>query len=90
MSFILDSNDIQGYSQLTQKIANHFHSLGYKFVDALVFRRKVPHAYIHLVPHNGNEGDYKDAFKSIGKLQENTSQRPSVKEGRKIAKQFKL
>jgi len=90
VEFIWDVRDIKGYFSVIQKIANHFRSLGYKYVDSLTFGRKVPHAHFHLVPHNGEGGDYKNALKNLGALQENPSRRPASELGNKIAKKFKL
>ena len=78
------------YFATAQKIANHFRSLGYNFVDAMVFGRDVPHAHIHLIPHKGESGDYQKALGGLGEIQRDTSRRPTAEEGKKIAKEFGL
>ncbi len=56
----------------------------------MTFGRKVPHAHIHLIPHNGEENDYKKALKSLGALQEDISRRPTPELSNKIVEKFKL
>lgn len=78
------------YYSVVHKIANHFRSLGFKYVDSIIFGRKIPHAHIHLIPHNGEVNDYKKACEKIGYLQEDVLRRPSPEVAKKIAEKFKL
>ena len=65
IEFIWDSKEIDKYFKVVQKIANHFRSLGFKYVDTMTFGRKIPHAHIHLIPHNDEKDDYKKARKGL-------------------------
>jgi histidine triad (HIT) family protein len=65
---VWDSKNPDKYYSLVHKIANHFRSLGYKYVDSLILGRKIHHAHIHLIPHNGEVNDYKKACEKIGFL----------------------
>ena len=56
----------------------------------MTFGRKIPHAHIHLIPHNDEKDDYKKARKGLGDMQENLSRRPTSEEGKRIAQKFKL
>lgn len=78
------------YFTIAQKIANHFRSLGYPYVDSLSFGRLVPHAHLHLVPHKDQPGDFKTALEKIGAMQSDAARRPTAEEGKKIAEEFKL
>jgi len=78
------------YFATAQKIANHFRSLGYDFVDAMVFGWDVPHAHIHLIPHKGEAGDYQKALTGLGAMQKDASRRLTAEEGKKIAEEFKV
>jgi histidine triad (HIT) family protein len=90
IEFIWDSKEIGKYFAITQKIAKHFRSLGFKYVDSLTFGRKVPHAHVHLVPHNGNPKDYKKALLGLGILQEDTSRRLTPSSGQKLVQKFRV
>ena len=63
--FVWDVENIAGYYQVVQKIAAHYSALGYKFIDSLVMGRDVPHAHVHLIPHNDNYQPWKEATAAI-------------------------
>lgn len=87
--FIWDVDDIQGYALTVKKICNHFtKALGFKYVDTLSFGRMVPHAHIHLVPHNNGENGWEDALESICELQSNESKRLTSQRGEQMRKKF--
>lgn len=88
--FVWDSDNIGEYFSVVTKIANHFRSLGFTYVDSMIFGRNVAHAHIHLIPHNDNTKDYKSALIGLGKLQENIARRPPSEVMGQIAKEFKL
>lgn len=90
IEFIWDSRQIGKYFEVIQKIANHYRSLDYKYVDSMTFGRKVPHAHVHLIPHNGEFNDYKKAVKHLGNMQEDASRRPSSIKGNRIVEIFRL
>jgi len=89
--FVWDVENIQGYAKAVKKVCEHFNKdLGYKYVDTLSFGRMVPHAHMHLVPHNNGEGGWEEALTSIGKMQLDETRRLTPKEGERVAKEFKL
>ncbi len=90
IEFIWDADKIDNYFEVVQKIANHFRSLGFKYVDSMTFGRKVPHAHIHLIPHNAEVSDYKKALQSLGVLQEDTSRKLTAEKGKSLAEKFRL
>ncbi len=90
IEFVWDSKESNKYFSVVHKIANHFLSLGYKYVDSMTFGRKVPHAHIHLIPHNGETNDYRKALKSLSSLQEDVSRRPTPQQAKKVVEKFKL
>lgn len=87
--FVWDVEDIK-YFNVIKKIANHFRSLGFEFVDSATFGRMVEHAHFHLIPHNGEMNDWKIALEKVGQLQTDLSRRPSKEIGEAIIKKFKL
>lgn len=90
VEFVWDVDDVQAYFSVVRKIANHFRSLGYKYVDSMSFGRVVPHSHVHLIPHNDENGDYKKALGGIGDLQTDKTRWPTPEEGEEIAKKFRL
>ena len=87
--FIWDVDDIQGYADTVKKICNHFtKDLDFKYVDTLTFGRMVPHAHIHLVPHNNGENGWESALESICELQSNESKRLTSQRGEQMRKKF--
>lgn len=90
IDFVWNSKDIGKYFRVVQKVANHFQILGYKYVDSLIFGRKVMHAHVHLIPHNNDGGDYKSAKKKLGDMQEDKLRRPTPGTAQTIADKFKL
>ncbi len=90
--FVWDIEDISGYFKVVQKIANHFRNdLGFKYVDTLTFGRMIPHAHVHIVPHNSDNKDWEKALEGIGELQSSSSNRRlCAEEGERIANKFKL
>lgn len=90
IEFVWESKEPEKYFFVVYEIANRFRSLGFKYVDSMTFGRKVPHAHIHLIPHNGEENDYKKALKGLGALQDDPSRRPGPDKAKRIANRFKL
>ena len=88
--YVWDIDNIAGYSAVAQKIANHYKTLGYEFVDSATFGRDVPHAHWHLVPHNDDSNDWKVALKEIGAMQKDAGRRVSSENGAAVAKKFAL
>jgi histidine triad (HIT) family protein len=88
--FVWDSPKIEEYFRVVQKIAHHYQKLGYTYVDSLSFGRMVPHAHVHLIPHNDNSQDYQQAMAGIGALQTDPSRHPSAELGAQLVAKFKL
>lgn len=79
------------YYTAIQQIANHFREkLGFQYVDSMTWGRKVPHAHTHLVPHNGDNAEWKNALKHIGNMQEDSLRRLTPEEGKRIVEKFKM
>jgi histidine triad (HIT) family protein len=89
--FIWDVENIEGYGKAVKKVCEHFNKeLGYKYVDTLSLGRMVPHAHMHIVPHNNGENGWEESLEEIGKMQTDDSRRITQKEGEEIQKEFKL
>jgi len=52
--------------------------------------RMVPHAHMHLVPHNNNENDWEVALQTIGALQDDESRRLTPTRGKEMQERFSL
>lgn len=89
--FIWETEDIGELYRAAKKIADHYrNALGYKYVDTATFGRDVPHTHIHLVPHNGEDTDWKSSLRAIGEIQKDRSRWLSKEEGEKVAKEFQV
>ncbi|OGC46671.1 hypothetical protein A3J98_02670 [candidate division WS6 bacterium RIFOXYC1_FULL_33_10] len=89
--FIWDVEDMEGYANTVKKLCIHFtQKLGFQYVDTLSMGRMVPHAHIHLVPHNNNENDWEKALSTIGDLQDDVERRLTQEQGKEIAEKFTL
>jgi histidine triad (HIT) family protein len=87
---IFDVPDVGDYFEFVKRVGNHFRELGYKYVDTISMGRQVPHAHIHLVPHNNGENDWIKALKPIHILQTDDKRRPDSNEMKIIQKQFQI
>ena len=90
IAFVWDFQEIDEYFKVVQKIANHFRSLRFEFVDSMTFGRQVPHAHVHLIPPNGNSKDYNKFLDSLGSMQRDVPRRLSPKDGERLAKKYRL
>ncbi len=88
--YVWDVPNIDEYFETARKLATHFKSLGYEFVDSLTSGRGVPHAHIHLIPHNGNNKNWKSALKVLNEFQRDNSNKLTPEEGNKTAEKFRL
>lgn len=88
--YIWDVEDIGEYFKFAKSIADHFQSLGYQYVDTLTLGRMIPHAHIHLVPHNNKGNDWEKALSGIGDLQDNESRKPTIEGLKEIHEEFKI
>lgn len=89
--FFWEVEDIEGYFKFVSDICNHFtKNLGFKYVDTLTFGRLVPHAHVHLIPHNGDNEEWREALNGIGEMQKDESRRLTKEKGEELSKKFSL
>jgi histidine triad (HIT) family protein len=89
--FVWDVDDIEGYFNVVKKISNHYrNNLGFAYVDTLTFGRMIPHAHVHLVPHNADSVDWEKALEKIGELQGDSTRKLSKEKGEEIANKFQM
>jgi len=87
---IWDVPNIDEYYKFVKEIGNHFRSIGYKYVDTLTMGRGVFHSHVHVIPHNGNKNDWRDALQPIADLQEDENRRLNPGEMKTIQKKFQM
>lgn len=88
--FIWDIENVGEFYEFAVKVANHYRSLGYEFVDSASFGRMIPHAHYHLVPNKEDGNDWDKALDSIGALQRDPSRRLSKEMAEEILKKFSI
>jgi len=89
--FVWDITYIGEYYKTAKQISDHFRKrLGYKYVDSATFGRDVPHAHLHLIPHNETGTDWEKALKEIGNMQKHSSRRINPSEGSILIEKFRL
>ncbi len=88
--FIWDIDNVGAFYEFAVKIANHYRSLGYEFIDSVSFGRLIPHAHYHLVPNKEDGNDWDKALDSIGALQKDLSRRLTKEQAAEILEKFKL
>lgn len=88
--FIFNVPEFGEYMEVAKKVADHYYSLGYKYVDTMSWGRMINHAHFHLLPHNGEEGDWRNSLKEIGAMQQDKTRRPNKEKGEEIVKKFRL
>jgi histidine triad (HIT) family protein len=87
--YVWDEPGVGAYFEFVRRIAEHYRSLGYEYVDSISMGRGVPHAHIHLIPHNG-EGDWIETLKPLDKLTGDQARLLNVEQGTEIARKFSL
>jgi histidine triad (HIT) family protein len=88
--FVWDVDDISGYYNVVKKIALHYRdNLGFKFADSMVFGRGVPHAHVHIVPHNGEDSEWNKALGGLEHLHSD-SRKLTPELGEILVQKFKL
>lgn len=88
--FIWDIENVGAFYEFAVEIANHYRSLGYKFIDSASFGRLVPHAHYHLVPNKGEGNDWEKALDGINVLQADLNRRLQPEKAQEILAKFKL
>lgn len=87
--FIWDIPNVGEFYEFAVKVANHYRSLGFEFIDSASFGRLVPHAHYHLVPNDGNNS-WSKAISGLGDLQKDVSRRLTPEKASEIIAKFKL
>lgn len=85
---IWDVPNIGDYYAFIQKIGNHFKRIGFQYVDTMSFGRMVPHSHVHIVPHNLDSIEWKNALSVLGGYQHDPSRRPTPDKGAELVKKF--
>jgi histidine triad (HIT) family protein len=88
--FIWDIPYISEYYEFIKKVGDHLRRIGFTYIDTLSFGRKVSHAHVHLVPHHGNNEEWKTALSLIGAMQTDPKRRIDKQRGDKILKLLKV
>jgi len=89
-AFIWDIEDIGNFMEVVKKIGNHYRKLGFKYVDTLTFGRLVPHAHLHIVPHNGTDPDWEKGLAGLEYFHSAEHPQKSAAEFTKLVEDFKL
>ena len=88
--FIWDIENVGEFYEFAVKVANHYQSLGYEFIDSASFGRLVPHAHYHLIPNKKDGNDWDKAIENVGKLQKDMDRRITREEATKVLAKFAL
>lgn len=80
--------DIGGYYQFIQELGQHFLEIGFKYVDTMTFGRMISHSHVHVIPHNNEDSDYREALLGIHELQLDPARHPSTEKGVEIMKKY--
>lgn len=88
--FVWDVENVAAYYEVVKKIANHYRSLGYTFVDSLIFGRLVPHAHIHILPHDGNNIEWNQALTSLDAFTQSEKPRLTTEQGQALVNKLSL
>jgi len=89
--FIWDVPDEYNYFAAANKIVSHYiKDLGFPYVDSVSFGRMIPHAHLHLLPHNGERSEWTDALEDIGRMQLDETRWFSPEKATIIMNKFKL
>ena len=89
--FFWNIPNVDEYYSFVSEICKHYtENLGYEYIDTMTFGRMVPHAHVHIIPHNGEQGDWKNAIKNIGDLQADERRRLTKERGEEIQRRFSL
>lgn len=86
--FIWDSPDIGGYFRFVKEVGEHFLEKGYTFVDTLTMGRDIPHAHVHIIPHNGDSQGWNRAIQGIGKHAVTVTGELTEEKGKELVKKL--
>ena len=90
-TYIWDVPNIAEYFKVVQKVGQHFlKDLGYKYVDTMTFGRIVPHAHVHVLPHNGDNAEWDAALSKLGDFTQDQKRRLTKEKGEILAKKFQF
>ncbi len=88
--FIWDIENVGEFYEFAVKVANHYRSLGYEFIDSASFGRLIPHAHYHLIPNKEEGNDWNKAISGVGDLQKDLSRRLTQEKASEVLAKFKL
>lgn len=89
--FVWDVPNIGEYFQVVQKVAQHYiKNFNFKYVDSLVYGRMVPHAHVHLVPHNGDNLEWNNSQKHTEDLGQDEERKLTPENGMLLVNKFKI
>jgi len=89
--FVWDVPNIGEYFQVVQKVAQHYiKNFNFKYVDSLVYGRMVPHAHVHLVPHNGDNLEWNNSQKHTEDLGQAEERKLTPENGMLLVNKFKI
>ena len=89
--FVWDVPNIDEYFQVVQKVAQHYiKNFNFKYVDSLVYGRMVPHAHVHLVPHNGDNLEWNNSQKHTEDLGQDEERKLTPENGMLLVNKFKI
>ncbi len=88
--FIWDIENVGEFYEFAVKVANHYRSLGYEFIDSASFGRLVPHAHYHLIPNKKDGNDWDKVIEGVGDLQQDLDRRITKEEAAKVLVKFAL
>ncbi len=88
--FIWDITNLGEFYEFAAKVANHYRSLGYEFIDSASFGRLVPHAHYHLIPNKKDGNDWEKAITAVGDLQKDLARRLTPEKGAEMVAKFRV
>ncbi len=88
--FVWDVPNVGEYFEFVQKVGNHYRDIGFKYVDTMTFGRMVPHAHVHLIPHNDDDPRWKEALAKMGEMQVDESRKLTNEKGNELQKRFAM
>jgi histidine triad (HIT) family protein len=88
--FIWNIENVGEFYEFAVKVANHYQSLGYEFIDSASFGRQVPHAHYHLIPNKKDENDWEKAIEDVGAMQKDASRRITKEKAAEVLAKFKM
>lgn len=89
-SHVWEYPDIEEYFSVAKKIVHHYLHLNIIYVDLLVLGRRIPHAHIHLVPHNGTDPRWNKVRNEIKNIMDDKKHFLTSEQRNLLSKKFKI